>query len=153
MSLCCSSCQGQNVQKLSLVYENGISQVSGKADSVGVGYGNGFSLGMGTSKIRGTQQTELSKRASPPLKKGIIRNLLIYFLVFVFVPHILSAGNIVLLYLLSICCIGIAAFHTIKNLNYNKNVYPGFFDQWNKKYICLTCGSTFIPASSMSANP
>ena len=58
-----------NVQKLSLVFRNGISQLDGKQKTIGIGYAKGLVIGVAKSKTKGAQQTGLSicrGNRSPP---------------------------------------------------------------------------------------
>ena len=71
----CGSCGSEDIQKLSVVYETGTSNIDARTtgSSTGLGIGRG-GLGVGTafnsSRTRGTQTTELAKRAAPPKRKA-----------------------------------------------------------------------------------
>lgn len=67
----CPKCKCENIKKLSLVYEEGFSDISTTTRSSGVAVGltaGGVGVGVGSSvgHSRGDQQTLLSKRATPP---------------------------------------------------------------------------------------
>lgn len=67
----CPSCQSTNVRKLSVVYEEGLSTIDLSSATKTVGAGVSPSgLGVGIAKSHGVtagiQQTELSKKATPP---------------------------------------------------------------------------------------
>ena len=156
MGLQCSSCQCENVQKLSLVYENGISDLKGTQTSTGVGLSQGgLGVGVARSKIRGTQQTALSKKATPPTKKSIFKRGALYFVGIFIVPMVLLAilqqsHNTVLGIVVVITYIAVAVWHLITRFKYNKTQFPQLFQNWDKSYMCHTCGSMFIPSQAQN---
>lgn len=148
MSLQCSSCKSENVQKVSLVYESGISAITGKSTSTGVGMSRGgLGVGVARSKIKGSQQTELSRKAAPPAKKRFLRNLIIYTVGFLFIPAIiistLHIGNENMQMVVGFGYMALAAYHLYKNFMFNKKTWPSLYNIWNRQYMCLTCGNTF----------
>jgi len=65
----CSACQSTNLIKVSLAYEQGLSEYRGRSRSHGLTLGTGgLGLWGGRAKTRGTFQTCLSARLSPPTK-------------------------------------------------------------------------------------
>ena len=140
--LTCEACKSENIQKLSLVYEIGLSQVKGKQSGVGFGLGgDGGVVGVGTTKYSGTNQTLASKNAAPPVKKKPMKVGLFYLLaawsVFQFAP-----GNLgIVLILLAGCGV-----HVFANIRYNQRIYPTLFQKWNGAFLCLKCGSISVPS-------
>jgi hypothetical protein len=63
----CSYCHGENVTKLSLVYETGLSYTS--LDSAGLGFGLPGGIGVGSGHTWGTSATALVDRAAPPTQE------------------------------------------------------------------------------------
>src|SRR5580658_44618 len=65
----CSVCRSTNLVKVSLAYEQGLSEYKGRSRSRGLSLGTGW-LGLwgGRAKTTGTVQTRLSVRLSPPTK-------------------------------------------------------------------------------------
>ena len=70
MELTCPNCNSDNTQRLSAVFENGISTVNNKTHGVGMGLGRGgLAIGAAGASTSGTSQTVLSQRAAPPDRK------------------------------------------------------------------------------------
>ena len=152
MPISCATCQSENVQKLSLVYQNGLSDLSGTQTAVGIGIGRGgLGVGSGRSKIKGTQQSSLSQKASPPFKKRVIRNAFIHLAItFLVVPMIMvslfnntAASISVVIYAVFAIC------HTIKSIKFNLSEYPSLYNTWNQQFMCLTCGVLFAPENNL----
>src|SRR6202166_3223591 len=69
MDLRCPSCNGTDLKKLSLAYQQGRVQVDTRTRLRGVIVGEGGpDVVVGRATTRGTHQTELSKQLSPPAK-------------------------------------------------------------------------------------
>ena len=67
----CSLCQSSNLIKVSLAYEQGLSECRGRSCSHGLSLGIGrLGLWGGKGKTTGTFQTRLSARLSPPFKRS-----------------------------------------------------------------------------------
>ena len=65
----CSVCKSTNLVKVSLAYEQGLSEYKGRSRSHGLSLGTGgLGLWGGRAKTTGTFQTRLSARLSPPTK-------------------------------------------------------------------------------------
>ena len=77
MELTCPNCNSDNTQRLSAVFENGISTVNNKTHGVGLGLGRGgLAIGAAGASTSGTSQTVLSQRAAPPDRKPYLVPLL-----------------------------------------------------------------------------
>jgi hypothetical protein len=131
-----------------MVYEGGISLIDGNSTSTGVGLARGgLGVGVSRSKIKGTQQTALSKKATPPAKKKLVRNALFYFVGIFLVPSLVNStlhiNNQILQVLVGCSYLGIAIFHLYKNFIYNKTVWPPLYQAWDKTYMCQICGTFF----------
>jgi len=151
MPIMCSSCQSDNAQKLSMVYENGISSIDGHATTGGVGAGRGgLGVGVARSKVRGTQQTALSKKAAPPVKKRLIRNAIFYVIGILIVPALINTvfniNNHTLQAIVGLAYIAVGGYYLFTNYTYNKNVWPPLYQQWDRQYMCQKCGTIFSPA-------
>jgi hypothetical protein len=152
MAIECTACRSDNAQKMSLVYEAGISTLDGRATSTGIGlaYG-GLGAGVSRSKVKGIQQTALSKKAEPPLKRRLVRNTILYFVGFSFIPALVISmfqiNNQALQTVVGVGYLAFAAFHVYNNYLYNKTVYPPLYKTWDQQYMCLKCGAIFIPAN------
>ena len=84
MEFACTTCKSDNIQRLAVVYEGGLSNIRTQSTGVGVGMGRGgLGSALMSTSTRGTAQTEASKRAAPPRKKPVFGPLLALFLLFV----------------------------------------------------------------------
>ena len=72
----CSVCQSTNLVKVSLAYEQGLSEYKGRSRSRGLSLGTGgLGLWGGRAKTTGTFQTRLSARLSPPTKMVVLEDI------------------------------------------------------------------------------
>ena len=135
--LTCEACKSENIQKLSLVYEGGLSHLQGKQSGIGFGIGaDGGAVGIGSSKFKGTNQSVMSKNASPPSKKKPIK-VGFFYLLGAWIIYQFAPGNLAIVLLL---IVGGAA-HVVANLRYNQRIFPGLFQKWNASFLCLKCGT------------
>lgn len=71
----CQGCGSEHVQKFSIVYDGGLSDINAKEAGMGLGIGaGGLGLGAGSSKIKGSHQSRLSQKAAPPEKKKVVKH-------------------------------------------------------------------------------
>jgi hypothetical protein len=146
--LTCEACKSENIQKLSLVYEGGLSLIQGKQSGVGIGLGGESGLvGVGTSKFKGTNQSVLSRNAAPPAKKKPYKVGLIY-LFCVWLISQFAPGNLAIVLILIIG----GGLHVYGNIRYNQRVFPILFQKWNSSFLCLVCGTISGPLHDR-ANP
>src|SRR5882672_7359353 len=69
VELHCQKCGSTDLKKVSLVYQDGLSQMKTRSRLVGLLFGaQGPGIVTGTSVRRGIQQTELSKSLNPPAR-------------------------------------------------------------------------------------
>lgn len=140
----CPSCGSDHVQKLSLVYLNGIGNMKGTTIGIGLG-------GVYGGLVGGTTQTALSQIASPPKKKWVIRRFLIIFTImnayFNFELFRSINTGVQGLYwsyvLLMLVCFIVPIFYAIRGFFFNKNIYPTIYYLWDKKFLCLKCSNWF----------
>jgi hypothetical protein len=150
MAIECPTCQSENVQKMSMVYESGMSSIDANATTGGInGGGGGFGIGGARTKINGNQQTELSKKANPPVKKKTIRNAFLYFVGIFIIPalinNVLHINNQTIQVLVGICYLALGAYHVFTNIKYNMTIWPKLHETWDKEFMCLKCGVIFVP--------
>lgn len=154
MSHACPSCKDENTQRLSLVYESGLSDVNTHSRGVGVGIGGGgIGVGVGGGKTRGTSQTKLSKKASPPNKKSYWRIVIIWFVCSIFTSQItvgansngISAGLSALIFL---AASGAALYFCYQTFKFNSDEWPVLVKNWQATFMCSRCGHNFIPGGT-----
>ena len=151
----CQGCGSEHVQKLSVVYDGGLSDINAREAGVGLGIGaGGLGLGVGSSKIKGSHQSRLSQKAAPPEKKKVVKHLLFWILGISFVPvavlAILGWESNVARFLVVWSYIGAGAAHVLSDIRYNLKVYPGLFSRWNASFFCHKCGVVFEVPSAHS---
>lgn len=150
----CSQCGSPDIQKLSLVYENGlshISQVTNTAGSImGVGMARGLGVGAGVTASRGrtsgTQITHTALRAAPPQPK---KSFAAFWMVVCGLAAIIvfANGGYAVGLVLSLFAVG--AGMTLRKVKaYNDNEYPRLFAYWNGCYLCLRCGTMAPPVAA-----
>lgn len=139
MSYKCPVCKDEGTQKVSIAYESGISVVESTTVGLAASIGSGPTM-LGVAKTRGTSQTVAAMRLSPPEK--ISYRKLFYAYVFPssvtdfmkrLVPG-LPKPSVVRLYR------DLRAAQT-----FNNHEYPKLIEEWHNQFICLRCGSRFMP--------
>lgn len=131
----CSKCQSDNVQKLSLAYESGLSDVNTKTNGFSFG---GAGLNFGGARTKGTSQTALSMRAAPPRKYSYIKPVLIGLLASVIVEIWLSTT------LLTNAVLVVTSGGLLyRSFLYNRNQWPALHNSWRNSFICHKCGAIY----------
>ncbi len=136
----CTTCQSDNVQRLSLIYEQGTHNIrtTGHTTGAGVGIGRGglgFGGGSATTTTTGKSQTIAARKAAPPDKKKIG------------IPFAIAAVGLVLMPVMGtpvlLIALAIGGFLFWKYSQYNKNVYPPLYAAWEKSWLCNKCGAIY----------
>lgn len=149
MSYECPHCQSENTNKLSISYENGLTQVRTRTAGIGGLIGLfGPAIGVGLARTRGTHQTGTSLRAAPPRKKSYIKPFILSFIIGWFsslaIPlHSASAdlrGNVTVEVFLLV--LAVYLFYTFR---FNMMVWPKQVAAWNELFVCNRCGEIFTP--------
>ena len=149
MSYECPHCQSENTNKLSISYENGLTQVRTRTAGIGGLLGLfGPAIGVGLVRTRGTHQTGTSLRATPPRKKSFIKPFILSFIVgclanLAIAFYSASAalkGNVTTEVFLLV--LSVYLFYT---WHFNSRVWPKQMAAWNGLFICNRCGETFTP--------
>jgi hypothetical protein len=141
--LSCPSCKSEATQKLSLIFENGLSDVNTTSRSVGIGIGRGgLAVGGGKTKTEGTSQTAASQRAAPPAKKPYLKPLL-YLFGGMIVANMFLRGP-VLGPVVVIAWIGLSIAYVINAKKHNTDVWPVQKAEWDRSFLCTRCSHTFL---------
>jgi hypothetical protein len=146
----CQGCGSESVQKLSMVYDSGLSDINAKEGGVGVGFGSGgIGIGFGSSKIKGSNQSRLSQKAAPPEKKRAIKHFAIWgiglFIVPPVVVSVLGWDSSIAQLLTVLLYLAAAGLHIYSDIQYNRRIYPGLFTRWTGSFLCHKCGLMFQP--------
>ncbi len=145
MNFVCPACKSDNVQRLSIVHQGGLSSTKTKSRGSGIVIGgDGVGLGLGSSKTRGTTQTVTSMRAAPPLKKRFLKPLALISLVFFLVsaPIALASDPVVQTaagFVWIAAIVGWIAFA----LHYNMTKWPPQKAIWDNSCLCNRCDTIF----------
>ena len=150
MDLRCPSCNGTDLKKLSLAYQQGRVRVDTRTRLRGVVVGEGGpDVLVGRATTRGIQETEQSKLLSPPTKWSYLKLVLWSAFVslvalVVYVRSVMSspppASTLpVKLYavLAPVAFILLMAFYW----RHNHSTYQLQYAQWNRSFICERCGT------------
>jgi len=151
----CPLCRSPQTQRVSLVWEGGTSHVT--SSSVGVGmaaFGDEVIPASTTISTRGTQQTALASRISPPARRehsfGIV--LLIGFILSLLVLGLssgvwdLPAATVAFLLLGPILfTIILEVLWRMSDVRYNQERWAPRYSRWKRLWICLRCGECFTP--------
>lgn len=147
MELNCPSCHSENTQKLSAVYESGLSNIAAQTHGVGIGLGRrGLSVGAGAASTSGTSQTVVSQRAAPPQKKGFLKPLLKILGVSVVAALVVSSLHIpflgIVVDLAWFAGSGAWVYHALR---YNATTWVMLTEEWQKSFLCHRCNHVFLP--------
>jgi len=134
----CPQCESEQVQRVSVAYQSGVSTV--QSHTVGVGLVAGGALGVGGAKTRGTQQSALSQSLAPPSKRRM-RGGIILAVVGLFSLLAAPGGEKItgLILLLGGCAWAYPSYR------YNHQQYPALMNQWHAEFFCNVCGHIFNP--------
>lgn len=136
----CTQCNSDNVQKLSVIYEQGTQNIRTTGRTVGSGAGigrGGLGAGFGTATTTttGKSQSIAAQKAAPPDKKKII------------IPIALIAAGLIVLFAIhaftGIALIAIGAFIFWKFTQYNNTTYPPLYAEWQRSWLCNKCGTIY----------
>lgn len=135
----CGSCASEDIQKLSMVYESGTSRIDARTSGTSTGFGVARGgLGVGTafnsSRTRGTQMSELAKRAAPPKAKLAIGWIFIGLFGSFLVAALLGIG-------VAILFVALCGFLAFKGFKYNGAVFPPLRATWEQSWLCHRCGT------------
>ena len=150
MDLRCPNCESTNLKKISLAYQEGTYHINSRTRIRGLLFaGGGPGALVGGATTRGSQQSALSKRLSPPSKwsyaKLVLWSGVVTLMALVlYVQHVMSspvpASSLpvklyvvfapVVLFLL----LGIVWRH-------NHSTYRQKYAEWDESFICERCGT------------
>ncbi len=152
MDLQCPNCRSTDLKKVSLSYQEGLQHVSTRTRLRGFVVGSeGPDIVVGSATTKGTHQTEISKRLSPPkmwsyqkiIRWSVLSFLSLDWLVF-YVNTITSNSSVVLsapLILYGVFSSCIFALTLVLAWRHNHSTYERQYDEWNRSFICKRCGA------------
>jgi len=150
MELRCPKCNSSDLKKASLAYKEGIYHIATRSRIRGLLFaGGGPNVLVGRTTTRGSEQSALSKRLSPPSKWSYVKlvlwsGVLTFIALVLYVQHVMSssvpASSLpVKVYVISapvvlFLLVGIVWRH-------NHLTYEQRYAQWNESFICQRCGT------------
>ena len=152
MDLRCPKCNGTDLKKVSLAHEEGLFRSEGRmrlrAFAVG---GAGPDLLVGRATTRGTEQSALSKRLTPPVKWSYLKVIGWSALLFVCVGWLVFYVHTVTTNATTISSTPLTLFSLISGLifivllffvwRHNNSTYQRRYAEWNSSYVCQRCGA------------
>ncbi len=144
----CPQCGSDNIQRFSVAFRGGASTIDTKTSTTGIGIGRG-GLGVGTagSHTTGVQMTQLAKEVAPPAKKKYMFPIIISLIIWIVVDRsFLSVMGTTAAGIPGYISLAAALWYFVYQKVYvwNKNVWPGLYEKWEKSWVCLKCGHKFI---------
>jgi hypothetical protein len=151
----CGICESDNVQKLSVIYQNGTSKTTGNIHSShtggGLGLGSGGfggfgGIGSSNSRVSTTTSSDLAMRCAPPEKYNFkapgLMALFAAAAIFLFdgLARMEMTG---IASLAIIGAIGGAVYLGYTGVKFNREKYPVLMQAWSKKWHCNKCGEIF----------
>jgi len=151
MDLRCPKCNGTDLKKVSLAYQEGLFRIDARTRlSAALVGGNGPDLVVGRATTQASHQSALSKRLSPPakwsyLKVGswsVLAFLCVGWLVFYINTVMTNSSTVASPALTFFTLIFAAGFALLLFLvwKHNHSTYQKRFGEWDRSFICSRCG-------------
>ncbi len=147
----CSVCQSTNLIKISLAYEQGLSEYKGRSRSHGLSLGTGgLGLWGGRAKTKGTFQTRLPARLSPPIKRSYWKSFkwwLVGLIILWFVGTAVQENAHNVKEFSRLFGWAMDAYATALVLlwcliwRYNHLLFPTQYRRWDRSFMCRRCGN------------
>jgi hypothetical protein len=141
----CKTCNSENVQRLSVIYEYGTQHINTSSQSVGVGVGGTTIVAGVDTKTKGVSQSILAEKAAPPKKNSyLLATFLLLvgaYLIWVGVSYgfKLWIWGVVGLVLFGL---GVKVYSVTKR--YNSRSFPKKLNDWKNSWFCNKCGNIYI---------
>jgi len=150
MDLRCPKCNSNNLKKVSLAHQQGSYHIDTRSKMRGLVFaGGGPGILVGGTSTRGSQQSALSERLSPPAKWSYVKlvgwsGVVTLIALVLYVQHVMASpvptsslpvklyavfAPVVLLLVLGIVW------------RHNHSTYHEKYAQWNESFICERCGT------------
>ena len=150
MDLRCPKCNSNNLKRVSLAYQEGTYHIDARSRMRGLLFaGGGPGILVGRTSTRGSQQSALSKRLSPPTKWSYVKlvvwtGVVTLIALVLYVQHVMASPvpasslpvklYVVFAPLVLSLLVGIVWRH-------NHSAYEQKYARWNESYICERCGT------------
>lgn len=152
MDLHCPNCNGTDLKRVSLAYQEGLSRLGTRTRLRGVVVGSdGPDMVLGRATTKGTQQTDISKALTPPKKWSYLKLVGWSLLVFLSMGWLVIYIHAVTMYSSTVSSIPLT-IHTVLSAcvvvllfavfwKHNHSTYPRQYSEWNRSFICGRCGT------------
>jgi hypothetical protein len=151
MDLHCPKCNSTDLKKVSLAYEEGLFRSEGRTRLSAVVAGSGGpDLVVGRATTRGTQQSALSKKLTPPVKWSYLKVIgwsvlaflclgwLVFYVNTVTNATTVSSAPVTLFGLISGAILGLLLLLVWKH---NHSTYQRQYAEWDRCFLCERCGA------------
>lgn len=145
----CNKCKSSNVQKFQVIHEQGTSNINIGSKTVGggIGFGDGLrgGAGLASTSSKGTSQTLIANKTSPPDGSAYNRSSTI-FILFTSLAVILYFGlkNLDPSHYSVWVCVMIGVIIVAKYRSKDQLEYQRQYDEWLNKWYCNKCGNSFL---------
>ena len=150
MDLRCPKCNSTDLKKVSLAYQEGTYHIDARSRMRGLLFaGGGPGILVGRTSTRGSQQSALSKRLSPPTKWSYVKlvgwsGVVTLIALVLYVQHVMAspvpASSLpAKLYVLFAPVVFLLLVAII--WRHNHSTYQRQFDAWDRSFICQRCGA------------
>jgi uncharacterized membrane protein YbhN (UPF0104 family) len=155
MDLRCPKCNSTDLKKVSLAYQEGLfrSEARTRLRAVVVG-GGGADLVVGRATTRGTEQSTLSKKLTPPVKWSYLKVIGWSVLVFLCAGWLVFYVNTVTTNATTVSSAPLTAFGLISGAvfvllvflvwKHNHSTFRKQFAEWDTSFICQRCGAVSL---------
>jgi hypothetical protein len=155
MDLRCPKCNSTDLKKVSLAHQEGLFRSEGRTRlrAVVVG-GGGPDLVVGRATTRGTEQSALSKKLTPPVKWSYLKVIRWSVLVFLCAGWLVFYVNTVTTNATTVSSAPLTAFGLISGAvfvlllflvwKHNHSTFRKQFAEWDTSFICQRCGAVSL---------
>ncbi len=150
MDLRCLNCNSTDLKKVSLAHQEGTYHIDARSKIRGLLFaGGGPGILVGRLTTRGSQQSALSKRLSPPSKWSYVKLVMwsgavTLIALVIYVQHVMSspvpASSLpVKLYAVFAPIVLLLLIGTV--WRHNHSIYQQKYAKWNESFVCERCGT------------
>jgi hypothetical protein len=149
MELRCPSCNGTNLKKVSVAYDEGLYRVDAQSRLRGFLFGSdGPNVIVGKAVTQGVHQTQLSNRLRPPMKWSYLKligwSALVSCIALIgYVRSVMSSSSRVSSLPAAIGTVilsGAFLFLLFAFWRHNQLIYPRQYAEWDESFLCERCG-------------
>lgn len=137
----CPSCQSEEWRLASLVHKEGLSSINTRTSGSAIGVSQGgLGFSSGSARTTGTQQTAISKAASPP--SGYLKTIALGIIGFIALIIALINGTTMWMpWIIAMAC----GYGIYKFFPEEKRIYTEKMARYKVTRMCQRCGTLYIP--------